>query len=118
MRGDLKLGRRLPFTAEQVINWGGGMICRATVRMYRADPLDSTGSWTRGMAESVWLPSACAGIRCPGPRRTPYSPSRLWHRFTKGRYRTPPERTRNRGFQQSRTEGGVDTKAASHSTLS
>lgn len=33
MHGEIKLPRWLPFTAEQVIHWGHGMIWSATVRM-------------------------------------------------------------------------------------
>jgi len=87
MHGEIKLGRWLPFTAEQVIHWGCGMIWRATVRMYGMPItgfdrlLDGAGAmrWKllgiipimtasgpeitrsaagRVMAESVWLPSA------------------------------------------------------------
>jgi hypothetical protein len=87
MLGEIKLGRWLPFTAEQVIHCGRGMIWRATVRMYGMPItgfdrlLDGAGEmrWKllgiipimtasgpeitrsaagRVMAESVWLPSA------------------------------------------------------------
>src|ERR1022692_4923125 len=87
MHGEIKLGRWLPFTAEQVIHWGRGMIWRATVRMYGMPItgfdrlLDGAGAmrWKllgiipimtasgpeitrsaagRVTAESVWLPSA------------------------------------------------------------
>jgi hypothetical protein len=86
MHGEIKLGRWLPFTAEQVIHWGRGMIWRATVRMYGMPItgfdrlLDGAGAmrWKllgiipimtasgpeitrsaagRVTAESVWLPS-------------------------------------------------------------
>ncbi len=33
MHGEIKLGRWLPFTAEQVIHWGRGMIWNPAVRM-------------------------------------------------------------------------------------
>ncbi len=90
MHGEIKLGRRLPFTAEQVIHWGRGMIWNATVRMkaipirgfdrlvngegamrwklfgivpvMRASGPDITRSAAgRVMAESVWLPSVLCG---------------------------------------------------------
>jgi len=34
MHGHIQLGRFLPFTAEQVINWGRGFVWRASVRMF------------------------------------------------------------------------------------
>ena len=90
MHGAIKLGRWFPFTAEQVIHWGQGMIWRATVRMFglpvsgfdrlvhreaalrwkllgilpmmSASGADITRSAAgRVMAESVWLPSALCG---------------------------------------------------------
>lgn len=90
MHGEIKLGRWLPFTAEQVIHWGQGMIWNATVRMngmpipgfdqlvngegamrwklfgiipvMRASGPDITRSAAgRVMAESVWLPSVLCG---------------------------------------------------------
>ena len=90
MHGEIKLGRWLPFTAEQVIQWGRGMIWNATVRMkgmpirgfdrlvngegamrwklfgiisvMRASGPDITRSAAgRVMAESVWLPSVLCG---------------------------------------------------------
>jgi hypothetical protein len=90
MRGEIKLRRWLPFTAEQVIHWGQGMIWNATVRMngmpihgfdrlvngegamrwkllgmipvMTASGPDITRSAAgRVMAESLWLPSVlCA----------------------------------------------------------
>ncbi len=86
MHGEIKLGRWLPVTAEQVIHWGRGMIWNATLRMkgmpirgfdrlvngegamrwklfgiipvMRASGPDITRSAAgRVMAESVWLPS-------------------------------------------------------------
>jgi hypothetical protein len=90
MHGEMKLGRWLPFTAEQVINWGQGMIWNATVRMngmpirgfdrlvngegdmqwklfgivpvMRASGPDiSRSAAGRVMAELVWLPSVLCG---------------------------------------------------------
>ncbi len=86
MHGELKLGRWLPFKAEQVIHWNRGMIWRATVRLLgmpirgadrlvggqgvmrwkllgliplmRASGPDVTRSTAGRMAgESIWLPS-------------------------------------------------------------
>ena len=86
MHGEIKLRRWLPFTAEQVIHWGHGMIWSATVRMsgmpirgfdrlvdgegamrwkvlgmipvMTASGLDiSRSAAGRVMAESVWLPA-------------------------------------------------------------
>jgi len=90
MHGEIKLGRWLPFTAEQVIDWGHAMIWSATVRMngmpvrgfdrlvdgegamrwklfgiipiMTASGPDITRSAAgRVMAESVWLPSVLCG---------------------------------------------------------
>jgi hypothetical protein len=90
MHGEIKLKRWLPFTAEQVIYWGRGMIWSATVRMngmpirgfdrlvdgegamrwklfgifpvMTASGPDITRSAAgRVMAESVWLPSVLCG---------------------------------------------------------
>jgi hypothetical protein len=90
MHGEIKLRRWLPFTAQQVIRWGHGMLWSATVRMYGMpirgfDRLvDGAGAmrWKlfgvipvmtasgtdimrsaagRVQAESVWLPSALCG---------------------------------------------------------
>src|SRR2546425_12195908 len=36
MHGEIKLGRWLPFTADQVIHWSHGMIWSATVQIGRA----------------------------------------------------------------------------------
>ena len=85
MHGEIKLGRWLPFTADQVIHWGHGMIWRATVRMYGmpitgfdrlldgegCDAVEAAGHHPdhdrpeitrsaagRVIAESVWLTSA------------------------------------------------------------
>jgi uncharacterized protein DUF6544 len=90
IHGEIKLGRWFPFSGEQVIRWGRGMIWRATARMWRVPVrgfdrlVDGQGEmrWmllgiipivkaagpdiTRSAAgrvagESVWLPSALAG---------------------------------------------------------
>lgn len=90
MRGEIKLQGWLPFSAEQVIRWGRGMIWRATVRMHglpirgfdrlvdgegemkwkllglvpimTASGPDITRSAAgRVEAESVWLPSVLCG---------------------------------------------------------
>jgi hypothetical protein len=90
MHGEIKLGRWLPFTAEQVIYWGHGMIWSATVRMNgmpvrgfdrlvdgvgamrwklfgvvpimtASGPDISRSAAGRVMAESVWLPSVLCG---------------------------------------------------------
>jgi hypothetical protein len=108
MHGEIKLGRWLPFTAEQVISRDRGMIWSARVRMFGlpirgSDRLvDGRGSmrWrlcglipvmsaagpdiTRSAAgrlggESVWLPSVLCGDDVSW---TAPAPSRLHARFT------------------------------------
>ena len=90
MHGEIKLRRWLPFTAEQVIHWGRGMIWKAAVRMNgmtirgfdRLVDGDGAMRWKllgiipvmvasgsdiarsaagRLMAESAWLPSVHCG---------------------------------------------------------
>jgi hypothetical protein len=90
MHGEIKLRRWLPFTAEQVIHWGRGMIWKAAVRMkgmtirgfdrlvdgegvmrwkrlgiipvmVASGPDITRSAAGRLMAESAWLPSALCG---------------------------------------------------------
>ena len=90
MHGEIKLRRWLPFTAEQVIHWGRGMIWKAVVRMngltirgfdrlvggegamrwkllgiipvmVASGPDITRSAAGRVMAESAWLPSVLCG---------------------------------------------------------
>ncbi len=90
MHGEIKLRRWLPFTAQQVIHWGRGMIWKAAVRMsgmtirgfdrlvdgegamrwkllgiipvmVASGPDIARSAAGRLMAESLWLPSVLCG---------------------------------------------------------
>lgn len=53
MRGEIKLRKWLPFTAEEVIAWGHGFIWGATVRMFGM-PIRGSDRWLHGQGSMRW----------------------------------------------------------------